>query len=468
MSEVIEAERTVVLIDGDVIAYRCCEDRWRRPVSNPEELRKIFGEQFDKFMILSGETEFSDEENEAYLFKTYAIFKEMVAELKEMHFAEEVRVAVAGEDNFRKAIYPEYKMNRHADHVPRNPFVPLIREMAAEEGIAIQAHGMEADDLIRIWANELEQKNVHYVICSVDKDLKMIPGLHYLIHKREHFTSTPEFALRFYYQQLLMGDATDNIDGAPGIGPIKAEALLKDCETEEDFRDIVVNTYYSLVHQWRYALDLTGKLIYIKKTHDDVFDLNTWKIPVLCDIIDKPKKSKPKVYDFTIASALAAVNPRSVTTKQKWDAAMMFLVEAAEGAEIDIFEQVEVLSTRDEIPPGELEAYAKLQMTMMTLATTTPEELTATEPPPKLEMPFPNNLPITAEPDLEYTPILSSAPPPALPLSFQKVAEKLELNTPATVTEEVTVEVKKHFAIPEFKTAAVELPTFNPAWGKKK
>lgn len=60
------------------------------------------------------------------------------------------------------------------------------------------------------------------IICSRDKDLKMIPGWHYVWpagnQKESKFFQNETDAIRCFYSQLLTGDSTDNILGLFGVG----------------------------------------------------------------------------------------------------------------------------------------------------------------------------------------------------------------------------------------------------------
>jgi 5'-3' exonuclease len=413
---------TTLLVDGDVVAYNACEDRYRRnPVEKGEHIinGNLLTDIFDKYDHLSyyrEEADFTDEENEEYLHKAFASFKDIIKDLGEVCFADTIKVAVAGNHNFRKDIFPEYKANRHADATKRNPFVPIIRKMAAAEGAAIEAEGMEADDLLRIWAQECMDAGEHFVVASIDKDLKMIPGMHYLIHKKEFFEASQDFAMRFYYEQLLHGDPTDNIQGIPGIGPVKAKSILENCVDEVDFQAMVMQTYYSHVHQWRHWLQLTGQLIYLKKHKDDWFDMRKWPTIELEDIVSKPKKSK-KMEDWTVDAALAAINPYGVTTRERWEAAMLFLLELGDLPQDD----VDILMERDKVPLPEKEAYERLCRHVKDMLKVKPPELpkpVVATPPPKLpELPVFSVKPSVAIPLAPVTPpvLPTVAPPPVLP-----------------------------------------------------
>lgn len=100
------------------------------------------------------------------------------------------------------------------------------------------AVGNEADDELAF----AQTKDT--CICSIDKDLDQIVGKHFhpgikrsnvFIREPKLYTITEEQALYFFYYQLLVGDNTDNIKGAIGIGPKKAENILFGSKTEWDY-----------------------------------------------------------------------------------------------------------------------------------------------------------------------------------------------------------------------------------------
>ena len=82
-----------------------------------------------------------------------------------------------------------------------------LRDMQETLG-AILVEGEEADDRIGI-----DGYAGTHIICTLDKDLDMIPGWHFNFRKKELYTVNPEDGDRFFYKQLLTGDATDNIPG---------------------------------------------------------------------------------------------------------------------------------------------------------------------------------------------------------------------------------------------------------------
>ena len=449
---------TIALIDGDVICYNACEDRYTRDTDD----LLLQHQEYTEIRRVEGEDVFSDEENEAYLNAVFEKFKRLIEGLQETCYATEVRVAVGGTGNFRKDVFPDYKMNRHGVGVKRNPFVPIIREMAAKEGIAVQAHGMEADDLLRIWAEELRAEEKHFVICSVDKDLKCIEGTHWLIHKKTFFESTPDYAMRFYYEQLLQGDATDNIQGVPGIGPLKAQSFLANCVTEEDFQSTVMQVYYSTVHQWRRALQLTGQLIYIKKHRDDWFDMSKWPVITLEDIVNKPKKGKME--EWTLDTALNAVNPFSITTRARWEAAMLYLLEATPHQPKEVEDAVAVLMERDKVPNPEKVAFETFSTFMKRNIVVTEKDVAdeSLGAPKMVKVDSIIKLPAIKAPEPVAVPKFSfGAKTPVVP-------PQKEVPTIAPPPPVVAPPAAPPVVTPPPTTAPTGVPTFNTAWLKKK
>jgi 5'-3' exonuclease len=121
------------------------------------------------------------------------------------------------------------------------------------------------------------------IICGLDKDLEMIPGLHYSFEisgtspktgerwvREERFQEVTLFGgLKRFYTQLLVGDSTDGIKGAAGIGKVKAEAILRDCSTEQELFEAVADHYGS-----EEELLMNGQCLWIFRKPNDI-----WKIP---------------------------------------------------------------------------------------------------------------------------------------------------------------------------------------------
>lgn len=143
-------------------------------------------------------------------------------------------IFLTGSNNFRKKIDPLYKANRTQE---RPQHWQACRDYLVKKHKAVIVEGMEADDGMA-WNQTTET-----TIASIDKDLLMIPGHHYNWVKKEFKEVTEDMAQQFFYQQLLIGDVSDNVFGIRGIGPKKAEKALGELFTVDDLFEKVRAMY---------------------------------------------------------------------------------------------------------------------------------------------------------------------------------------------------------------------------------
>jgi 5'-3' exonuclease len=280
----------IAIIDGDVLCYQACESRWKQKCDGEKNIIALDEAGQRKAL------EFTKQEDAKYLRQAWERLNRDLFSMVENVFATDFLMSVKGEDNFRNLMYPEYKMNRHADPNKQNLFVPILRKLAVAEDLATESTGREADDMLRIWAEECRAIGEDYIICSIDKDLRCIPGKHYLMHilgaknMQGNFVEfngisgriidvSEEEAMRHYYEQLLKGDPTDNIPGVPRVGEVKAQKILAPFSNEEDFQEKVVEQYIMAYQEdWLNFLLSNGKMIHLQKTVDDYFSCLDWPI----------------------------------------------------------------------------------------------------------------------------------------------------------------------------------------------
>ena len=270
----------LAIIDGDVLCHLACAPRWQDKAKKFDTAGG--GEYVATQLDADGSKqviEFSADEDNLYLDKSWKSFQSRLQQLLETLYCTDYVMAVQGDGNFRKTLYPDYKGNRHKDPKKQNKFVPIIRHFAVQEGLAIWSHGREADDFVRIWAEEARASGDDFIVCSIDKDLMRIEGMHYRMREKQIVMVDAKFGQRFYYQQLLCGDGGDNIPGLPGIGPKTAPKLLEEVGTEEEFQEIVIEQYMTAYGDdwWSYLLS-NGKMIHIQSAVDDYFTLEEWPL----------------------------------------------------------------------------------------------------------------------------------------------------------------------------------------------
>lgn len=143
---------------------------------------------------------------------------------------------------FRHKMYAEYKGTRKPMAQELRQQVPLIKEMLKAMGVTIvEKEGYEADDLLGTIAKRAEKEGLMVSVVSGDRDLLQlateqiqirIPKTkrtgteiedYYAKDVYERYQVTPT---QFIDVKALMGDASDNIPGVPGIGEKTATNLI--------------------------------------------------------------------------------------------------------------------------------------------------------------------------------------------------------------------------------------------------
>lgn len=198
---------------------------------------------------------------------------EFVEKILEDTGAEGYELYFSGPNNFRYQVFPEYKRSR-AD-VPKPTHYKACRQFLKEDWNAIEFRlEIEADDAMGIMQRE------DTICCSIDKDMDMIPGAHYNwaiwrlgkeIRPAKTYNVTPEKALYNFYTQLLIGDPSDGIKGAVGIGKTKAKGILQGCKTHLEYIT-ACRPYFSCDEE----MEMNAKVLWIwQKYPDNIID--RWK-----------------------------------------------------------------------------------------------------------------------------------------------------------------------------------------------
>jgi hypothetical protein len=197
---------TTALVDGDIVAYRTAASCEKQGVlMETQEVALLRADELMRRIL---------QETDSDTYKTF----------------------LTGSDNYRMQYNPEYKANRK--DTPRPAHLQAVREYLCTEWGASVEDGQEADDAMGIY----QMANHETIICSIDKDLLMIPGEHYDFVKgiRRDVYNIP--AIRHFYWQLIMGDRTDNVFGFDGIArqkvPKKLEHVMAELESFDDECDM--------------------------------------------------------------------------------------------------------------------------------------------------------------------------------------------------------------------------------------
>lgn len=188
----------------------------------------------------------------------------LLLKVKRATGAEDVVPFLTGKNNFRVdiATIQPYKANRTK---PKPLHYGALRQYFIDKG-AIITDGHEADDALGICQRD------DTCIASTDKDLNMIPGMHYNFVKDKLYHVTEIEARRNFYTQMLTGDKSDNILGIYGIGEKIADRMLSGLITEEDLYWTVLEQYEKAYERPYEALLETGRLLWILREDGEIWD----------------------------------------------------------------------------------------------------------------------------------------------------------------------------------------------------
>lgn len=226
----------IALIDGDIVAYRCSASA----ENEPEDVA-VLRVDFMMREILK--------DTESDLYKCF----------------------LTGPGNFRYELYPLYKANRKDKPKPR--WLQACRDYLVKDWNAVISNGNEADDLIGIEATESDSM-VDYVICSIDKDLKQIPGHHFNFVTKDKAFVSPMEGLKSFYKQMILGDVSDNIPGFDGKARQKWPKFLQEhhdyidyCSNEFEMYNYVKDLYSADVN-----LITNGQLLFIQRRENQLWE----------------------------------------------------------------------------------------------------------------------------------------------------------------------------------------------------
>jgi len=170
-------------------------------------------------------------------------FAQMLLNLREKYPSAHGVVAFdSSEPTHRHQRYPEYKAHREAMPEDLRVQVPLVKEVVRAFGFAeVEQAGQEADDLIGTLALRARDENLKVLIFTSDKDAFQLvgPGIAVMRPLRggkgESEVLDPEGVERVFGVPpekvvdvlALMGDASDNVPGVPGVGEKTALELIR-------------------------------------------------------------------------------------------------------------------------------------------------------------------------------------------------------------------------------------------------
>ena len=143
---------------------------------------------------------------------------------------------------FRHIEFPEYKAQREACPEDIKTAVPIIKKILEAYRIPVlEVEGFEADDVIGTLATKAGMNGIETYMLTPDKDYGQLVGNNVYMYRPRHnggyeVMGTKEVIEKYGIDNTsqvidllgLMGDASDNIPGCPGVGEKTAVKLIKE------------------------------------------------------------------------------------------------------------------------------------------------------------------------------------------------------------------------------------------------
>jgi DNA polymerase-1 len=226
-------------------------------------------------------------------------FTRFLLDIREKFEPDYLAVVFDAGDSFRDQIYPEYKATREKMPDDLRASLARIRAIvAAFQDAVVELDGYEADDVIGTLATKARVAGLEAVIVSGDKDFYQLvgPGIHLLNPGRGGSTGVaaewvteanasekfgiPASQVADYL--ALVGDSSDNIPGAKGVGPKTAVQLLQQYPSVEELlahaSELQPARAAKSLEENADAVRLSKRLVTIMTDLDVGLDLEAWKV----------------------------------------------------------------------------------------------------------------------------------------------------------------------------------------------
>jgi DNA polymerase-1 len=178
-------------------------------------------------------------------------FTRFLLDIREKFEPDYLAIVFDAGDSFRDEEYPDYKATREKMPDDLSASLGRIRDVVAGfHDPVVELDGYEADDVIGTLAVQAREAGLEAVIVSGDKDFYQLvgPGIHLMNPGRggstgvaaewvteenadEKFGIPPSQVVDYL---ALVGDSSDNVPGAPGVGPKTAVGLLRQYPNVEE------------------------------------------------------------------------------------------------------------------------------------------------------------------------------------------------------------------------------------------
>lgn len=240
-----------VLIDADSLVYAAAAVAEKRSylvhrggaVSGPYDTKRdaLAELEKDSSAAIYHRLELSD--FDSALIRLRASLARIKTHAQQRYGKVKIETYLSGTGNFRERIPCKFPYKGNRVNVERPQYLHRLKRELINSG-AMAVHFMEPDDLIAIRLTE----DPDAIACSIDKDIKQVPGVH-MIPDSGFITVSPRSALLRLYAQIIGGDATDGVPGCYRVSADGAQKLLFSHVLKTDTLEQTAKKF------WRVAVD---------------------------------------------------------------------------------------------------------------------------------------------------------------------------------------------------------------------
>lgn len=260
------------LIDGDVVLYSASfageyiNYTIRREDYDIETASKKEANKHQQ------EEVYTEQEYKVASFETVkTIIRDTLQQVTDNTLCDYYVIYLSDDTTFRHDLFQDYKANRKG----HKPFYhSSLREFLVTSFNAVIRKNLEADDCI---ITDHVASDDETIICSVDKDLYQISGLHYNLATKET-TDVPDnlgspdadydYGFYLFCLQTMAGDSVDNYKGIPKVGYKRASKALEGCYGANTMWDSVVSSYVKNGLDYEYLFQ-QANLAYIRQYEEE-------------------------------------------------------------------------------------------------------------------------------------------------------------------------------------------------------
>ena len=218
---------------------------------------------------------------------------------------------------FREKMFKEYQAQRPKvsnEFISQIPYVK--KALKAAKISCYEKDGYEADDIIGTISKKSKKENINVLILTGDKDiLQLVDNIISVISPQKGLSSIKTMKAKDVKEKLgvspvkipdlkaLMGDPSDNYNGAKGIGPKTAEKLIKEYGSIEGVYNNIGNIdekTKKILEKYKESVFLGKKLAIILKDVNIKFNISNTKF----------EKFNPKLKDFLLDLEMYALAKR--------------------------------------------------------------------------------------------------------------------------------------------------------------